>query len=124
MFANPAAYMYVCVDTFDSQTYAREMTATNVSGNITLDSTTSLVVNAPIIFSGNVDTANSNLVANTVYYVKTTDGNTPGNITISRTRVNGIAGTAVTLGTVANANATATSYVGTDIWRRINLSSW
>jgi hypothetical protein len=100
------------------------MTATNVSGNITLDSTTSLVVNAPIIFSGNVDTANSNLVANTVYYVKTTDGNTPGNITISRTRVNGIAGTAVTLGTVANANATATSYVGTDIWRRINLSSW
>lgn len=121
---NPASYMYVCVDTFDSQTYAREMTATNVSGNITLDSTTSLVVNAPIIFSGNVDTANSNLVANTVYYVKTTDGNTPGNITISRTRVNGIAGTAVTLGTVANANATATSYVGTDIWRRINLSSW
>ncbi len=124
MFANPAAYMYVCVDTFDSLTYSREMTATNVSGNITLDSTTSLVVNAPIIFSGNVDTANSNLVANTVYYVKTTDGNTPGNITISRSRVNGIAGTTVTLGTVANANATATSYVGTDIWRRINLSSW
>jgi len=75
------------------------------------------------VFTGNVDSANSTLVANTVYYVKTTDGNTPGNITISRTRVNGVAGSAVTLGN-STANAIATCYVGSDIWKRINLTSW
>jgi hypothetical protein len=123
MFANPASYMYVCVDTYNSTTYTREMSATNVSGNITLNSTADLVVNAPIIFVGNVDGANTNLVANTVYYVKTTDGTTPGNITISRSRVNGVAGTATTLGN-GTPTANAICYVGNDIWRRINLNSW
>jgi hypothetical protein len=122
-YGNPASYMYVCVDTYDSTTYTREVTDTYDDGNITLDTTTSVVANAPIIFTGNVDNANSNLIANTVYYVKTTDGNTPGNITVSRTRVNGIAGTAATLGN-ATPTANAIVYVGSDIWRRINLSSW
>jgi hypothetical protein len=120
---NPASYMYVCVDTYDSSTYTREVTDTYLNGNITLDTTANVFVNAPIIFTGNVDNANSNLIANTVYYVKTTDGNTPGNITISRTRVNGIAGTVAVLGN-ATPTANATVYVGSDIWRRINLSSW
>lgn len=123
MLANPASYLYVCTDTFDANTFTRELTDTNVNGNITLDTTANVSVNIPIIFTGNLDSANSNLVANTVYYVKTTDGNTPGNITISRTRVNGIAGTVAILGN-ATPTANATVYVGSDIWRRINLSSW
>ena len=122
--ANPASYLYICTDDFNSTPIQRELTGTNVSGNITLLTTANVVVNAPVIFTGNVDTANSTLVANTVYYVKTTDGNTPGNITISRTRVNGIAGNAITLGN-SNSNATATCYVaGSDIWKRVNLTSW
>jgi len=42
---------------------------------------------------------------------------------VSRTRVNGIAGTTATLGN-ATPTANAIVYVGSDIWRRINLSSW
>jgi hypothetical protein len=123
MFANPVTYLYVCVDDFDSDVYNKNATNSNVSGNITLDTTTSLTENSPIVFTGDVDTANTNLLANTVYYIKTTDGNSPGNITISRTRVNGVAGGAVSLGT-GNLTAVATCYVGKDIWRRINLNSW
>ena len=88
-----------------------------------MNSTADIVTNAPIIFVGNVDSANTNLVANTVYYVKTSDGNTPGNITVSRSRVNGVAGTVATLGT-GTPTANAICYVGNDIWRRINLNSW
>ncbi len=123
MYVNPASYLYICTNDYNSSAFQREMSATNVSGNITLLTTANIVVNAPIVFTGNVDSANSTLVANTVYYVKTTDGNTPGNITISRTRVNGVAGSAVTLGN-STANAIATCYVGSDIWKRINLTSW
>lgn len=122
--ANPASYLYICTDDFNSTPIQRELTGTSTTGNITLLTTANVVVNAPVIFTGNVDTANSALVANTVYYVKTTDGNTPGNITISRTRVNGVAGSAITLGN-SSSNAIATCYVaGNDIWKRVNLTSW
>ena len=122
-YGNPSAYLFVCVGSYDSTAYQREVTATNVSGNITLDSTSNLPVNAPIIFTGDTDTANSKLLANTVYYIKSTDGMTPGNIKVSRSRTNGVADTAVVLGN-STPNASATCHVGNDIWRRINLNSW
>ena len=124
MYVNPASYLYICTNDYNSTAIQRELTGTNVDGNITLLTTANIAVNAPVVFTGNVDTANSTIVANTVYYVKTTDGLTPGNITISKTRVNGVSGSAITLGN-SSSNAIATCYVeGSDIWKRVNLTSW
>lgn len=122
-YGNPATYLFVCVNSYNSTAYERNVTNTYSTGNIKLDTTAQLTVNSPVIFNGDMDTSNSNVIANTVYYIKTTDGMTPGNITVSRSRVNGVAGTAVTLGN-SSPNAIATCYVGEDIWRRINLNSW
>ena len=68
-----------------------------------------------------LNTANTNLVANNVYYIKTIAS---PNITVSGTRVAGTAGGVVAIGTKANANITATAIIGTDIWKRIELTSW
>lgn len=117
-----ANYIYVCTGDFDSDVYAKVVANTFNSGNILeLVNTTSLVADAPIIFTGNVDTANTNLVANTVYYIKTVAS---PNITISDTRVAGTAGTEFEVGTKANANIAATAIIGTDIWKRIELDTW
>jgi hypothetical protein len=119
---NPASYLYVSTADFDAVVNAKAVTNTFSSGNIIqLNNTSSLAINAPIIFTGNVDTANTNLVANTVYYIANI--NTP-NITISGTRVSGTAGPVFAVGTKANANITATAIIGTDIWKRIELTSW
>ena len=119
-----ANYAYVCTGEFDSDIYPKGVVNTNATGNIIqLDSTTNLVADAPIIFTGNVDTDNTNIVANDVYYIKTISS---PNITISATRVAGTAGAAFAVGTKANiANTiTATAIVGTDIWKRIELDTW
>ena len=118
MFANPASYLYICTDTYDSTAYAKTVTATNSSGNVTLSDTTSLANNAPIIFTG---TTFGGITANTTYYIKAVG--TGGNVTISQSRTNGVAGTALTL-TTASGSCTATIYIGSDIWKRINLTSW
>ena len=119
---NPTSYLYVCTADFNSTVNAKSVSNTFSSGNIIeLNNTSSLAVNAPIIFTGNVDTANTNLVANNVYYIKTIAS---PNITISGTRVAGTAGGVVAIGTKANANITATAIIGTDIWKRIELTSW
>lgn len=121
MDINPAAYMYVCTDTYDSVagTFAANTTyqTTNI---VKIDNgLANLAVNSPVVFTGNVF---GGLQSDTVYYVKSIDtGNS--NVTISRTRVNGIAGSEVLL-TDGSGNCLGTCYVGTDIWRRINLSAW
>ena len=60
-----------------------------------------------------------------VYYVKTISG---ANITISDTRFSGVAGNTVALSTVtANAGNTsmdATFYTGSNIWKRLSLTTW
>ena len=57
-----------------------------------------------------------------MYYVKTISS---PNVTISQSRINGVAGTPFVPGTKANVNATATVYAeGNDIWKRITLTSW
>ena len=118
MYANPVSYLYVCTDDYNSTAYAKSATATNVSGNITLNNTTSLANNAPIVFTG---TTFGGITANTVYYIKAVG--TGGNITISQSRTNGIADTVFTL-TSTSGTCVATAYVGSDIWKRIPLTSW
>lgn len=115
-------YLYVCTAPFDSSIYTKNVINTYATGNVLeLNNTTNLVADAPIIFTGNVDTANTNLVANTVYYIATISS---PNITISTTRTGGTAGPEFTPGNKSNANVAATIYVGTDIWKRIDLTTW
>jgi hypothetical protein len=120
---NPTSYLYVCTADFNSTVNAKSVSNTFSSGNIIqLNNTSSLAVNAPIIFTGNVDTANTNIVANNVYYIKTISS---PNITISGTRVAGTAGGVVAIGNLGvTPNITATAIIGTDIWKRIELTSW
>lgn len=117
MYGNPVSYTYVCTDTYDATINERNVLSTTVTTNVvTLNNTTSIVTNAPIIFNNNI----GGIVANTVYYIKTISS---PNITISRSRTNGVADTAVTLSTDAT-GTTANIYVGSDIWKRIALTSW
>jgi hypothetical protein len=122
-----ANYIYVCTDTFDSIVVERTVGNT-FSGNLIqiAPSTNDLLEDAPIVFTGNVDTANTNLVANTVYYIKTiADVDTPlGNITISATRTSGTAGSTFAVGAKSNLTIDANAYVGTNIWKRVELSTW
>jgi hypothetical protein len=86
--------------------------------NVTLNSTTSIANNNPIVFEGNVF---GGIAANTVYYVANVESGT--NITVSQTRYNGIAGQKMAL-SAANGTASMTAYQGTSIWKRTQLSSW
>jgi hypothetical protein len=119
MNANPVTYMYVSTDSYNSVTVGPKVASnTTVTTNlITLNNTTSLVVNAPIVFTGNTF---GGITANTVYYIKSISS---PNITVSQTRYNGVAASAVVLST-ANGAMSATSYVGSDIWKRVPLGSW
>ena len=86
---------------------------------ITVNNTSSLVVNDAIIFTGNVF---GNITANVPYYISSIDsGNSQ--ITISSTRYNGIAGQIKPL-TTASGSMTASSIQGTNIWKRLPLNSW
>ena len=119
MYANPVGYVYIATDTYNSTVYARSVLSTTVTTNvITLGSpdTTSLTVNSPIIFDGNI----GGLLANTVYYIKTISS---PNITVSQSRSNGVADSTVVLSS-NSAATTANVYVGNDIWKRITLQSW
>jgi len=99
------------------------LTYTVKTNIVVLNNTTSLVANAPVIFTGNTDVANTNIISEIVYYVKTIPDGT--SITISRSRTNGVADSTVTVGTwTAGNNFSATSYAGSDIWKRVALSSW
>lgn len=124
MYGNPESYLYLCTGSFDSQIYPKSVTATSTTGNlITLNNVNNLVANAPIIFTGDVDTANTNIVENQVYYIKNISGS---DITVSLSRFLGVAGTEYPIGDndAGWLGASATSYIGTDIWKRVNLSSW
>ena len=116
--ANPVGYLYICTNTFDSILETKTVSNTNATGNIiTLNNTSNIVVNAPIVFTG---TTFGGLVANTTYYI--TYISTP-NIAVSMSRVNGVAGPNLALST-ANGTAAATVYIGNDIWKRVTLTNW
>jgi hypothetical protein len=118
MLANPVQYMYVATQDYNSTQYTRTVTNTNATGNlVTLDSTTSLAANDPIVFTG---TTFGGITAGTIYYIKAVSS---PNVTLSRTRTNGVAGSTVTL-TTASGSCTATVTSGSDIWKRTALTSW
>lgn len=120
MYANPVSSVFFCTDNYDATAYAKTVSATNTSGNITLNNTTSLANNIPVVFTGNVI---GGLVNGQVYYIKSIGAG--GNITISQSRTNGVAGTVFTPTTAtATLSLIATAYVGSDIWKKINLTSW
>ena len=117
MYANPTGYVYIATDTYNSTAYPKNVISTTVTTNaITLNNTTSLAVNAPIVFDANI----GGLYSNTVYYIKSISS---PNITVSQSRTNGVADTVVTLSSNSVAT-TANIYVGNDIWKRIALTSW
>lgn len=118
MLANPVQYMYVATQDYNSTQYTRTVTNTNATGNlVTLSSTTSLNANDPIVFTG---TTFGGITAGTIYYIKAVSS---PNVTLSRTRTNGIAGSTVAL-TTASGSCTATVTSGSDIWKRTALTSW
>ena len=117
MYANPVGYVYIATDSYNSTAYPKNVLSTTVTTNeITLNNTTSLAVNSPIIFDANI----GGLYSNTVYYIKSISS---PNITVSQSRTNGVADTVVTLSSNTTAT-TANIYVGNDIWKRIALTSW
>lgn len=117
MYANPVSYLYVATDNYNATAYAKNVLSTTVTTNaVTLNNTTSLVVNAPIVFTANI----AELKSNTVYFIKSIAS---PNITVSRSRTNGVADTVITL----TSNSTATTaniFIGNDIWKRLPLTSW
>ena len=116
--ASDASYIYVCTGSYDASIVTKTLVVqTYASGNkINCTSTSGLVANAPIIFSG---TGFGNIVAGATYYIKTIpDG---ANITISATGFNGIIGNTVAVSD-ATGTMSANSYNGTSIWQRIDLA--
>ena len=125
MYGNPVNYLYVCTDDYNGTMIGpKSVQNTYATTNyIKLDNTTSLTVNSPITFSGDVF---GGVVANNVYYIKTIDsGNS--NIIVSQTRYNGVAGPTFEVSTANTTGANACvaySVVGSDIWKRIPLTPW
>jgi hypothetical protein len=124
IYANPASYVYIATNSYSSTSYAKNVSNTYATGNlIKLSNTTSLTLNSPIVFTGNVF---GGLAANTVYYVSYIDGGN-ANIAVSQTRYTGVAGPNVVLSTanaIAGGTVTATCYVGPNIWKRLELHTW
>jgi hypothetical protein len=112
-----ANYVYVCTASYNSSIVSKTVSATYSGNLINCVSTTSLVLNAPIIFSGNTW---GNIVAGTPYYIKSIpDG---ANITISAIGFDGTAGATFAVDAGAG-NLIANSYNGNTIWKRIDLAS-
>lgn len=99
------------------------LTYTVNTNAVVVNNTTSLVVNAPIIFSGTVE---GGLEEGINYYIKTIPSGTQ--ITVSRSRTNGVADSTVALTSWTAAAPgeyySATAYIGSDIWKRMQLNPW
>jgi len=116
-------YLYICTGDFDSggaNTLIKTATNSYSSNNeIVLNNTTSIVVNKPIIFTG---TTFGGVVANQVYYVKSVVGANLA-VTLSATRTGGVAGSTLVL-TNGSGTCTGSVYLGSDIWKKVSLTSW
>jgi len=123
MLLNPVQYMYVAVANYSANSYNRNIDSTTSPNIITVSgSTANLEVNNPIIFAGNALGNTANIELDTVYYINSVSGT---DITISKTRYNGIAGpeyTNITTVTSGNVNIDYTVYDGPDIFRRTTLN--
>ena len=133
MQAKPVSYVYMSVGTYNSTATVENVFSTAATADqIEFDSQNATIftngLNQPVVFAGTIDSANTNIQANTTYYVKSLDnGGANLKMSISRTRTNGVADANVTLGTVSTfaGNVTATVYnQGNDIWKRVTLDSF
>jgi hypothetical protein len=117
-------YVYVCTASYNSTANTVAIANATATGNLlTVSNTGSLTLNDPIIFTG-ANVTQANLVANTIYYVKDiASAGANGTISVSASRTSGTAGANVTLTTTAN-GFSAVTYNGTDIWKRIALTTW
>ena len=89
---------------------------------VTLNSTSNIANNDPIVFSGNVF---GGVVSDQIYYIANIANGTT--LSISKTRANGIAGQKMALITAngtANGNMVVSVYEGTSIWKRTQLNNW
>lgn len=124
MYLNPVSYLYIATGSFDNESVTNvNISNTSSPSTITLNSTADVFVNNPIIFtSAEGTTSNIGVVVGEVYYVKSIASN---NITISKTRNNGLAGPTftgiITVTDSANVDVDANVYYGSDIFRRIPL---
>jgi hypothetical protein len=125
-------YLYVCTGNYNATAIPLSAVSTTAGSNVITFSTSvpgNVIVNMPVVFdtmtvNGNIVSTFGNIVEGQVYYVKTITG---ANITVSDTRTSNVAGSTLALTTVS-ANGTtsmdATFYSGTDIWKRVTLTSW
>jgi hypothetical protein len=125
MLLNPVQYMYVAVANYSANSYTnpQNIDSTTSPNIITVSgSPANLEVNNPIIFTGNALGNTANIELDTVYYINSVSGS---DITISKTRYNGIAGpeyTSITTVGSGNVNVDYTVYDGPDIFRRTTLN--
>lgn len=121
------SYLYVCTASYNSggsNLVVRTDAASTVASTDVVNFTTphTLVsptnLNIPIIFTGNTF---GGITANTIYYVKTIPTST--SITISASRIAGLAGPTLSLSD-SSGTITASFYLGSNIWKRIELTSW
>lgn len=113
-------YFYVCTADYNATTVDKSASATYVSNNeIVLNNLSSVNLDTPVVFSGTVF---GNVTASTVYYVKSIVGGN-SSITISDSRSGGVAGPTFAL-TNGSGNMVATFTNGSDIWKRVALTSW
>ena len=123
MYANPVSYLFVATDDYDANVITSTISQTFTNGNISCNNSASLSNNAPIIFSGE---GIGGIETDIVYYIKSVNSGA-GNITISKTRTNGVAGTMLLLSNATpnvSGAATSNTYIGKDIWRRLNLNAF
>jgi hypothetical protein len=122
MLLNPVQYMYVAVANYSANAFNRNIANTTSPNIITVSgSTANLEVNNPIIFAGNASGNTANIELDTVYYINSVSGS---NVTISKTRYNGVAGPEYTNITTVSSNVDIdyTVYDGPDIFRRTTLN--
>jgi len=126
MKANPLTYLYMATNDYNANTISRTVSNTWASVNyVTISDTTGLEVNAPVIFEGNTF---GGLSANIPYYIKqiVDVSSSPGNIVVSRSRNNGVAGSTQPLVTAdAGSNVvTVCAYIGNDIFMRMPFTPY
>ena len=128
-------YLYVCTSSFDASEIfinAGANSTTTGTNVITFDNPLPITValNMPVMFDtmfiNSVSVSSfGNINSGQIYYVKTISG---ANLTISDTRSGGVAGSTLALTTVSanvgNTYMDVTFYDGTDIWKRVALTSW
>lgn len=131
-----ADYVYVCTDTYDGSTLTYPIQST-LAPDLIIFSDSGVVLspdvvdNMPVVFSnmfieGVSVTSFGGIVSGQVYYVKTLAGGLGVSMKVSANR-DTTAGSTLSVTTVSSAPLTsmnATFLLGSNIWKRVQLSTW